>query len=233
MGDDVLPLESSAVSGFSVPELRKLYASMPKVTLSQHGCMNCEWRGTVKCVYGYKRGVPKDENDMFTGGICPKRLEYLGSFVTGLKSYSNDSSITYSQWQSAMLMMTAQNQYMREKDKMDVLWFDIQEIDDKISDITKKISLSTNDNEKKILGMQLNLYDQELKVKTDKYEKVREDWFNLMDKLGKHTGSAIDREMPKKIDINVNRTMTLEDRHRIMRGDVIDAEIIDGGDDNE
>ncbi len=49
---------------------------LPRAATHLHGCLNCEWKGSSLCSFGFKR---KDENHI--NGICVERVNWLKSFT--------------------------------------------------------------------------------------------------------------------------------------------------------
>jgi len=210
-----------------------LYHSMPKQVKLQYGCINCEWRDAGICRHGFKRGSKEN----YPKGICHHRMQYLAGFVVGLESYTAHKRVTFSQWMSAMIQMNASRQHLREDHRLKLLQYDLDTLEldcreyakstlsheERLVDVfDKDVRVSELSDNNKIYKKMLN----KLNRKKTELHYARTEWLGLIDKMSKQSSNQLDREQPKKVEIDVKQTMSLEDRHRIMAGD--DLKIVEG-----
>ena len=194
----------------SKQEMSNIVVTMPKVIKTHHGCINCEWRGTVMCPLGLPAGKPKSRSDMASQGICPKRINFLCSFIVGLKSYNPDNRITYGQWQSAMLTMTTHSEQMKDYFLMGEIEEKIRIKQEELIELNKKDAKykDTDENKKK----EKEIADLKKEFKTKKGE-----WFMLTDRLMKHNNDALDREMPKKIETTTDVRINVQHMNKYLQ----------------
>lgn len=176
-----------------------------------YGCVNCEWRGTDMCPFGFKKGRGCDLKDnTHSEGICSHRKNWLLSF-----SQSYSSRPTYAEWKDDF--NDAMANVMMHSD-----YFKIQEIEKKIADLT--VEMKALEDEGSIGESE----DKQKEIRQlDKLRRdARADWFLVWNKLREYSQKKLDRDKPKEINLNVNN-MGLNDIHRLMRNEiVVEGEVV-------
>jgi hypothetical protein len=146
-------------------------------------------------------------------GSCSERVNFLQSIKlsdnpTGnVKQFMKD----YEQLKASMilnneykLIAEANARYMERKKVMDFV-------------------MSENPNED---AENVKRLKQEVKTLRQQYMDAKTSWLLIWKEQMKYLNEDVNREAPKKIDINVHKTMTLEDIHSIMREKVVDSQLV-------
>lgn len=172
--------------------------ALPPTARRMHGCVNCEWRGTNLCPYGFKRGTGKRlRENMHAEGICLERVNYLLSFT---EEPPEGKKVTYQQWRQDFNLGIAQVQQM---DDYRLLWEKQAELD--------ALPADGDDGERK-------------RLKAEK-DQLRKEWRELWKDLVNVGEVAIARTTPKVIELTERKTFSLSDIHTAMRmARVIDVE---------
>lgn len=175
-------------------ELIGLILSMPDVIRRQFGCMYCEWKGIESlCMLDSKNNKIIDKNDHMPKWICPRRASYLAGFVKDVYPDSYSGFVNTTMWRKAILTTTMHQQQMKDMFKFQQLQAQEELL---VSDI-EGLKLDPDKNEELILDK-----EKELKKLSSKIETARENWMKITDGLLFYNAKDMDREQPKKIDIN-------------------------------
>ncbi len=173
--------------------------TLPAMAKRLHGCVHCEWRGTLLCAFGFKGGKgTKLTKNVHRNGICEERINFLLDFS---RSYKKKPS--YSQWQRDWNIGMGQVKMLEDSKKL--------------KEIEQKLDIYEEDED--IDQKELN------KIKREK-SKLREEWFSLWKELVRFEESQLSREQPRKIEVEDKR-LNLRDMHRLMTGKAIDAEVVE------
>ena len=192
---------------------------LPLQAVNHYGCVRCDWRGTWKCPYGFKSGrgyVLKD--NMHVAGICTERKNYLLSFSRG---YVKRPS--FAVWHKDFLVGQAAHQVSKDGNQM-------EEIEAQLHDLLssppmgyKDYQDATKPIDKEAIKV-FKAYERQIQgLKVDLMNK-RKEWHGLWKDVVAVEDKQIDRETPKKLEVEHHRTIPLSQMHAIMRGDAVDAE---------
>jgi len=192
---------SSQINSLSHVYPHTIQQKLPIQASMNHGCKNCEWKRMNECPKGLKF------NEQLAEGICDERKQYLKNLYTGTLDKPN-----YEQWVESYNNFFVINQNETDKKQL----FMAEEEITKIETSLAKAEQAEDIDEIKILQRELN---RRYKV----YKMRREWWMQTAIVLDKSIKDKINREMPKVLDINIKKTMSVQDMNRIMRG----AEAID------
>jgi len=189
------------VMDLDVVKVKNYMAAIPSASRRLLGCENCEWKNTKECPSKNKSEFPKQ-------GMCAKRAYFIASLTDGKKV-------------SHSVLMRIYNSMMGQSTNME----DYKEYQDK-----KKIYLekqaqyrrtykNLEEKERKLEKSILNDYKKD-------YLDARANWFSLWDKNMTYIDRKLDRDS-RENTVKELSVMGLNDIHRIMRGDIIDAETED------
>jgi len=163
-----------------------------------HGCAFCEWRNTSLCPHGFKgdKFGRPLPGQIHANGICRPREFYLRSFIR------KSTKPTYEEWVNDFNKGLAQTQLQHEFAKL-------KEAERRITELKEE-------------GMPIE--DPKFKFALKERDKFRGEWHQLFKTLNDASEKQLTREKPK--EININKTVTLNDLHNIIREgeEIIDAE---------
>lgn len=152
---------------------------LPTQATRLYGCHNCEWKSTVLCPFGFKKGKGQKHN-YHNNGLCEMRRNYLLSFYRGEAKRPK-----FTEWQLDYNQGVAQLQLHEDFKK-------IKFIEKKLSELEKNPSKEEERNDMR-------------RVMLD----YRENWFKLWKALVEEDDRRIDRDKPKKIMVGqVYMTLT-------------------------
>lgn len=196
------------LSGYPLPNEGTALV-LPVTAQRMYGCSNCEWKIVGLCPHDFQKGKGfKEKNNCHPKGICMERINYLLSFTHG-----EEKRPSFYKWQLDFNKGLAQIQMNEEFAKLKLIESKLQEA---LSSYDKAVEAGDVDAIKDarrylnhVSGMKCQL---------------RNDWFNLWDKLTKLDDAQVDRETPKKVDITTRDSIPLSRIHEIMRGETIEAQ---------
>lgn len=180
--------------------------TLPSTAKRLYGCINCEWRSTPLCLFGFK--VKKDptqqHKNMHTNGICQERINWLMSF-----SRSDSKSPSYTEWKDDF--NDAMGQVQMHKD-----YHRLRELE------LKLISLETT-----------GARHSTIKDYNQLRKEARDEWFEMWSSLRKFTGDKLNREATHKVEVDMKQVVRIHDINKIIRegrelevsGMVVDADI--------
>lgn len=100
---------------------------IPSQTKRLQGCINCEWRGTQMCPFGFKRGSGiKLRKNIHDNGICKMRENYLLGFYRGEKEKPS-----FTEWVMDYNQGIAQMQLQEDFKKLKEYEIEISKLTDK------------------------------------------------------------------------------------------------------
>ena len=180
-------------------------------------CVFCDWRGQSMCPYSNNALGHPD-------GSCSDRVNFLQSIKlsdnpTGnVKQFMKD----YEQLKASMIL---NNEYKLIADT-NAKYLERKKLLDFV------MSEHPNEDAENVKRLK-----QEVKTLRQQYLDAKNGWLLIWKEQMKYLNEDVNREAPKKIDINVHKTMTLEDIHSIMRrahertvnsdnNNIIDGEVV-------
>lgn len=176
------------------------------------GCHNCEWRGTSLCPFGIKRSVRLGRIS-HSEGICEMRLNYLKSFYRGSRERP-----TYTEWINDYNQGVAQLQLQDDLVKLKRIEEKLKEYEDDGEEFLAVVSGKDGVESESA---------KKYKVLTVLRSSAREDWFNLWKLLMDNDQKRMDRETPKKLEIDNKSTISISDFQKLVKradGKIVDAE---------
>ena len=110
------------------PGAKVLSAQLPYQIILQHGCINCLWRGTPNCPFGFKRGRSHSlKKNIHANRICNPYRSFLGSIYTGDKKKPS-----YKEWLEDFNVYVANMQGLDDYNKFKELEREIAELEDEV-----------------------------------------------------------------------------------------------------
>jgi hypothetical protein len=176
---------------------------LPSSAKRLFGCLHCEWRNSSLCPFGFRTGKGHHTKDnCHRNGICKDRTNWLLSFSRGYKKRP-----TYTEWKDdfndAMAQVVMNEDYHNLKVK-----------ESELKDLDKQYEEMSKEDRKKVHRLERQR------------DKARRDWQYLWSELRKYAGHKIDRETPKKLDVDVKH-LSIDDIQRYMRDEkVVEAEVV-------
>ena len=183
---------------------------LPKQAKILYGCLNCEWRQSGVCPFEYDAGRATQSN-VHRGLICQERTNWLVS-LGGV----SDARIGFTRWQANFNRCMGQVVLNRDYFMIQRLEGELQELLDEEGKLLKDCSS----------GDDLEGVQKRIDVIAERKSALRTEFFLLWREIAKVDESRLNREAPKKIDLNVSGKLNLSDIHSIMRGsdEIVDAE---------
>jgi len=202
----------------------ELSIKLPRMARVQYGCINCDWKGTVLCPFGFTKKWESHANK-----ICGEREYFLGSLTRSYKKRP-----TYAEWHKDYLINKASLTEANDYTQLQLLKSDIdnqtKRIDELEVDIYEYESGDVVDKDKlKMMKSKLDTEKEKLASMESKALTMRRDWHNLWKDIVKYEDTQVERDTPKKQDINVNRVLTIDQIHSFMRDgeEVVDVKEVD------
>lgn len=184
------------------PVVESKAQDLPGTARTLFGCVNCEWKNTSLCSFGFKtgKGYEKKKNN-HANGICEDRVAWLKSFSSGGKLKP-----TFAEWQLDFNRGLAQVQMNKDYYKLKIKEGELEDYESKIDELLK----NSTKEEAKIIKAKIESF------KSDKRE-ARMDWMFLWRDLTKMVDSQVSRETPKKIEVTRKNEVDITNIHEIMR----------------
>jgi hypothetical protein len=190
---------------------------LPQSVRSLHGCVNCEWRGTNECPFGFDggkviycgrhRNVSVTDNHGFR--ICMKRINHLKSIIPDAENKNTrDKSLTYSQW--------LQMYMISKKTGMGVKQFKIYE-----DLMEKKVEIETQYKNNEIDD---NNYNAAMKTINKQIYYAKKEASVDYNDIMKYVDKQVDRETPKEVKMDIRRTPSIQDIMASIKDEPIDAD---------
>ena len=174
---------------------------LPPVSLRKHGCLTCEWHGTMKCPYWTSPDRKAGHKLMPSRGICNKRVAWLLFLTPEFKE--RPSSV---EWDEAFNMNRIELENIKDLQRLEKLNTKLDEVEN--SAIKGRVNESKVDME--------YLRQRRAEVKTE--------YIEIAKLLLKAMTAKVDREKPKKIDITHERKVTPMDIADQLRRTSIDVD---------
>lgn len=209
------PLPSVPYSTALLPKVLQ-DASLPGGVEFTYGCRNCEWKGLGMCPYGLNGW---NDKILEPEGICDERRAYLKGFYRGEKR-----DMTFTEWEADYNQGVAQKAFQQSYKRLEILRGEIDEQNKNIERMRSEGVAPDEDDFKKA--------QKHLKFLMKRFENEREFWHRLWKDLRNFQETRLNREAPKKVEVTHKDSLSLNDIHRVMRGDVVDAEFTEVKTDN-
>ena len=156
-----------------------------------YGCINCEWRGSDMCPYGFNNS-PSGKKKHHFKGICPSRYRFLLSLS---KTYSETGKVpTLSEWRRDINISMAHKEFLKDKFKEERLAKQIEEFKPESED------------DRKIMH----------RLKQE-YFSLKNFNFMVWKEMVKFDDAQVERETPKNINMNVKSKISTYDINEILR----------------
>ena len=179
---------------------------LPGQARNHYGCIRCGWKGTWKCPFGFRTGKLKDgELNSHVSGICQERVNYLLSFSRGYRK-----APTFSVWHKDFLIGKAAHLEHSDFEGMNIFQEDRVKILGSIKEIEGDMPLTTVQKER------LDRLKEELKEVDKGIKEKKWDWHKLWRDVVKVEDAQVDRDTPKRQEIEIRR-VSIKDIHNVMR----------------
>lgn len=190
---------------------------LPRQAKILYGCLNCEWRNSGVCPFEYKAGRATKSNT-HTDLICRER----GNWLMSLGGVSSGKQPSWSKWQADF--NRSMGQVVLNSD-----YFMIQKLEGELQDLIKEESGIVAQADGIVILKEreefMKPFQAKINILEERKRALRQEFFLLWRELAKVDESRLNREAPKRIDLNVRTRVNLSDIHSIMRGeDIIEAE---------
>jgi hypothetical protein len=200
--------------------LDNLPVKVPIQAIRLYGCTNCEWKGGPKCRFLGKNDLVDDNHKMTMGhmnNICVDRLEFLKSYSSGY-----NEKPTFTQWQRDYSLNVGNIETGAEKYRKDEIQ---KKLDMAIIEFEDKFQVKPDKKEEPDKYMEYVTAKVKIDDLREELVKLKDTWRKLWEKTTEFADKQQDRETAKKVDMNIKKTLTLQDIHNVMAGEVIDAEV--------
>lgn len=172
----------------------------------------CRMRfGCVECDWKKVRICPykyTKKAEKHANGVCHEKSMYLASFI---RDGNEDKRLTFSKWHKDFLVGKAAS-------KENLLFLEMEQLQNTIDEM----------KEDKAEPKEITLKENDLAKKHKMWQSLWRDVVTIEDR-------QVDRETPKKMEIEHTKRITPEQMHSIMREDAIDVKVkkVEGGGEDE
>jgi hypothetical protein len=189
--------------------------SIPSEAFRLYGCVGCDWKYSTDCEYTkvdketFKNGNVKIRKGfrMPRGGICQRRtfwLLYMSRNLPSMSEIDGDRRIKkqlFSVWHEGFLKNRAAIQLNNDMARLDRLISELDIMEQTYPDDVDK----------------LDAIEARRKI-------ARDEWQFLWKELLASESKSIERELPKKVEIEHKRDISLTEVRRLMRGEIADRD---------